>query len=52
MPGRCTPSKGAAGLDVARGSLETGGAFVEIAVDMDVAEFPALKAGFVIVGVC
>ena len=40
----------ALGLDMAGGSLETGGAFVEMTVDMDVAEFPALEAGFVVAG--
>ena len=39
------------GLDVARGSLETSGAFVEMAVDVDMAKLPALKAGLVIAGV-
>ena len=39
------------GLDMARGRLETGGAFVEVTVDIDVAKFPALKAGLVVAGV-
>ena len=33
---------------MARRSLETGGALIEVAVNVDVAEFPALEAGFVI----
>ena len=36
------------GLDVAGGSLETSGALIEMAVDVDVTKFPALEAGFVI----
>ena len=44
-------SQRAVGLDVARGSLETGGAFVQGAVDVDVSEFSALKAGLVVSGV-
>ena len=35
-------------MDVARGPLETGGAFVKGAVDTDVSEFSALEAGFVV----
>ena len=38
-------------LDMARGSLETGGALIEVAVDTDMTEFPVLKAGFVIMEV-
>ena len=38
-------------LDMARGSLQTGGVLVQVAVDMDVAKFPALEAGFMIVKV-
>ena len=41
----------AAGLDMARGGFETGGAFIKVAVDMDVAEFSALKAGLMVTGV-
>ena len=36
---------------MAGGSLETGGALVQVAIDVDVAEFPALEAGLVIAGV-
>ena len=36
------------GLDMAGGSLETGGAFVEMTIDVDVTEFPALEAGLVV----
>ena len=36
------------GLDMAGGSLETGGAFVQGAVDTDVPELPTLEASFVI----
>ena len=50
MPGRCASSKRATGLDVAGGPLETGGAFVEGAVDVNVSEFPALEAGLVVTG--
>ena len=35
------------GLDIARGGFETGGAFVKMAVDMDVTKFPTLEIGFV-----
>ena len=45
------PSEWAMDLDMARGSLETGGAFVEGTVDMNVSKFPVLEAGFMIVGV-
>ena len=38
-------------MDMARGPLETGGAFVERTIDTDVSEFPALEAGFVVTGV-
>ena len=50
LPGRCIPSEWAMGLDVAGRSLETGGAFVEGTVDMNVSKFPALEAGFVVLG--
>ena len=40
----------ATGLDMARRGLETGGAFVEMAVDVDMAKFPALETGLVVVG--
>ena len=36
------------GLDMTRGSLETGGAFIQGAIDMDMSELPALEAGFVV----
>ena len=36
---------------MARGSLEADGALVEVAIDTDVAKFPALKTGLMIVGV-
>ena len=36
---------------MAGGSLETGGALIEVTVDADVTEFPALKAGLMITGV-
>ena len=38
------------GLNVARGPLEAGGAFVEGAVDVNMAKFPALEAGFMVLG--
>ena len=38
------------GLDMAGGSLETGGALVQVAIDADVAKFPALEAGLMITG--
>ena len=50
LPGRRAPSQWATGLDMARGSLEPGRAFVQGAVDMDVPEFPALEAGFMVSG--
>ena len=50
LPRRSTPFERATGLYVARGSLETGGAFVEGAVDMNMSKLPALEAGFVILG--
>ena len=40
----------AAGLDIARGRLETGGTLIQVAIDTDVTEFPTLEAGFVITG--
>ena len=36
---------------MARGSLETGRAFVEVAIDVDMTKFPALEAGLVIMKV-
>ena len=36
---------------MAGGSLEASGAFVKVAVDVDVTEFPALKTGLMIAGV-
>ena len=53
---RCLPRGGAAsqwatGLDIARGSPETGGTFVKVAVDTDVTKFPVLETGFMIAGV-
>ena len=41
----------AIGLDMARGSLEAGGALIEVAINADMAEFPTLKAGLMIAGV-
>ena len=38
----------AAGLDMAGGSLKTGGTLVVMIVNVDVSEFPALEAGFVV----
>ena len=32
------------------GSLETGGALIQVAVDVDMTEFPALEAGLVVAG--
>ena len=32
---------------MARGSLKTGRALVEVTIDVDVSEFPALEAGFI-----
>ena len=43
-------SERATGLDMAGGPLETGGAFVQRAVDMNVSEFPTLEAGFMVSG--
>ena len=43
--------KWAIGLDVTRRGFETDRALVKVAVDMDVSEFPALEAGFMVVGV-
>ena len=37
------------GLDMARGSLKACGALIQVAVNMDMAEFPVLEAGFMIV---
>ena len=48
LPGWSTMSQEAAGLDMARGGFETGGALIEGTVDMDVSEFPALEAGLVV----
>ena len=48
---RCMSSERATGLDVARGSLETGGTFVKGTVHAYVSELPALKAGLVVSGV-
>ena len=36
---------------MAGGSLETGGTFVEMIIDMDVTEFPVLEAGLMVAGV-
>ena len=51
MSGRCMVFQWIVGLDMAGGGFETGGTFVEMAVDADVTKFPVLEAGFVIVGV-
>ena len=48
---RCATFEQAVGLDMARGSLKTGGALIEVTVDMDVSKFPALEAGFMVSGV-
>ena len=45
------PSERAMGLNMARGPLETGRAFVEGTVDANVSKFPALEAGFMVTGV-
>ena len=42
--------KRATGLDMTWGPLETGGALVKRAIDADMPEFPAVKAGFVVSG--
>ena len=39
------------GLDMAGGSLEAGGALIEVAMNTDVAKFPILKAGLMVAGV-
>ena len=36
---------------MARGGFETGGALVQVTVNVDVTKFPALKAGFMIMEV-
>ena len=41
----------AVGLDVTRGSPETDGALIQGAVDADMPELPALKAGLIVSGV-
>ena len=51
LPRGCLAFQWAMGLNMARGSLETGGAFVEVVVDVDVTKFPALETGFVVAGV-
>ena len=43
--------QGTAGLDVARRSLETDGAFVKTTVDMNLSEFSALEVGLIVVRV-
>ena len=50
LSGKGTASQRAAGLNVARGPLETSGALVQGAVDANVSKFPALEAGFVVMG--
>ena len=47
---RCATSQWAIGLDMAGGSLETDGTFVEVTIDVDMTEFPALETGFIVVG--
>ena len=39
----------AVGLDMTWGGLETGGAFIEMIVNMDVSKLPTLEAGLIIV---
>ena len=48
---RSAASKGATGLDMTGGPLETSGALVERAVDADVSKLPAVEAGFMVMGV-
>ena len=48
MSGGRASSERATGLDVARGPLETSGAFVEGAVDANVSKLPTLEAGFMV----
>ena len=48
---RCTMFQWVAGLDMAGGGFEASGAFVQVTIDVDVTKFPALEAGFMIVGV-
>ena len=48
---RGTSFEWTAGLDMAWGIFKAGGALVQVAVDTDVSEFPALEAGFMIAGV-
>ena len=50
LSGRCMVFQWAMGLDMAREGLETSGAFVKMAVDMDVTEPPTLEASFMIAG--
>ena len=49
--GGCLLFEWVTGLDVAGGSLKTGRAFVQVAMDMDVPELPTLEAGLMISGV-
>ena len=51
MSGEHTAFQWTMGLDMARRSPETSGAFVEMAVDVDVVKFPTLETGFMVVGV-
>ena len=41
----------AAGLDMTWGSLKASGALIEVTVDMNVAKFPVLETGFMVMGV-
>ena len=45
---RGVPFEGAMGLDMARKSFKTGGTLIQVAVDVDVVEFPVLEVGFMV----
>ena len=38
------------GLDMARQSLETSGALIKVAIDVDMTEFPALETDLMVAG--
>ena len=50
LSGRCMMFQRAASLNMARGSSETNRTLVQEAVDVNVSEFPALEAGFMVSG--
>ena len=50
MPRRGAMFKQTPGLDITGGGFQTDETLIKVAIDVDVAKFPALEAGFIVMG--